>query len=58
MVPGSSHSSCTVEMANLNKPVDVAVIDEIQVRCHVPAALQTACCSGKHVTRHQAARPW
>ncbi|KAK9853646.1 hypothetical protein WJX84_009241 [Apatococcus fuscideae] len=31
LVPGSSHSSCTVEMANLNKPVDVAIIDEIQM---------------------------
>jgi hypothetical protein len=31
-VPGSSHVACTVEMANLGRQVDVAVIDEIQVR--------------------------
>lgn len=30
-VPDASHASCTVEMANLNKRYDVAVIDEIQV---------------------------
>lgn len=30
-VPGATHVSCTVEMANLNRRWDVAVIDEIQV---------------------------
>eukprot|EP00878_Enallax_costatus_P042989 GHUV01050529.1.p2 GENE.GHUV01050529.1~~GHUV01050529.1.p2 ORF type:complete len:108 (-),score=28.02 GHUV01050529.1:254-577(-) len=30
-VPGSSHVSCTAEMAALNTHADVAVIDEIQV---------------------------
>lgn len=30
-VPGSNHTSCTVEMANINTHFDVAVIDEIQV---------------------------
>lgn len=30
-VPGSSHVACTVEMTNLNKRVDVAVVDEIQM---------------------------
>ena len=27
----SSHSACTIEMANLTKEFDVAVIDEIQL---------------------------
>lgn len=30
-VPGSSHAACTVEMVDLNSPVDVAVLDEIQM---------------------------
>lgn len=30
-VPGATHLSCTVEMINLNKRVDIAVLDEIQV---------------------------
>jgi ATP-dependent RNA helicase SUPV3L1/SUV3 len=30
-VPFSSHISCTVEMVNLNREYDVAVIDEIQM---------------------------
>lgn len=31
-VPGSGHTSCTVEMANISSHFDVAVIDEIQVQ--------------------------
>uniref|UniRef100_H3H1H3 RNA helicase n=2 Tax=Phytophthora ramorum TaxID=164328 RepID=H3H1H3_PHYRM len=31
IVPYASHVSCTVEMANINRPWDVAVIDEIQL---------------------------
>ncbi|EGZ29385.1 hypothetical protein PHYSODRAFT_537681 [Phytophthora sojae] len=31
IVPYSTHVSCTVEMANINRPWDVAVIDEIQL---------------------------
>jgi len=31
MVPGAEHTACTVEMVGLNKRVDVAVIDEIQL---------------------------
>ncbi|KAE8875620.1 ATP-dependent RNA helicase [Phytophthora fragariae] len=31
IIPYSSHVSCTVEMANINRPWDVAVIDEIQL---------------------------
>lgn len=30
-VPGAAHTACTVEMANLNQRVDVAVLDEIQM---------------------------
>ena len=30
-VPGASHVSCTLEMANLNQEYDVVVIDEIQM---------------------------
>jgi len=30
-VPGAEHTSCTVEMVNTSRRVDVAVIDEIQV---------------------------
>eukprot|EP01138_Halocafeteria_seosinensis_P014853 gb/GECG01015163.1/.p1 GENE.gb/GECG01015163.1/~~gb/GECG01015163.1/.p1 ORF type:complete len:946 (+),score=110.03 gb/GECG01015163.1/:1-2838(+) len=30
-MPFSSHTACTVEMLNLNDPLDVAVIDEIQL---------------------------
>ncbi|CAI5962056.1 unnamed protein product [Closterium sp. NIES-64] len=29
--PSAHHTACTIEMANLSTPVDVAVIDEIQV---------------------------
>jgi hypothetical protein len=32
-VPFAEHTACTIEMTNLNKRVDVAVIDEIQVGC-------------------------
>lgn len=42
-VPGSSHVACTVEMANLGNQVDVAIIDEIQVRLLVYAAQPGAC---------------
>ncbi|EEY58821.1 ATP-dependent RNA helicase SUPV3L1, putative [Phytophthora infestans T30-4] len=31
LVPYSTHVSCTVEMANINRPWDVAVVDEIQL---------------------------
>ncbi|RLN53674.1 hypothetical protein BBJ28_00014817, partial [Nothophytophthora sp. Chile5] len=31
IVPYATHVSCTVEMANINRPWDVAVIDEIQL---------------------------
>uniref|UniRef100_M4BBS7 RNA helicase n=1 Tax=Hyaloperonospora arabidopsidis (strain Emoy2) TaxID=559515 RepID=M4BBS7_HYAAE len=31
IMPHSTHVSCTVEMANINRPWDVAVIDEIQL---------------------------
>ncbi|CAH0513263.1 unnamed protein product [Peronospora belbahrii] len=31
MIPYSTHVSCTVEMANITRPWDVAVIDEIQL---------------------------
>jgi coenzyme F420-reducing hydrogenase delta subunit len=34
LVEGAKHVSCTVEMTSLTEPVDVAVIDEIQVRCN------------------------
>ena len=30
-VPGAAHTSCTVEMVNINHRVDVAVLDEIQM---------------------------
>ena len=30
-VPFARHSACTIEMANLATPVEVAVVDEIQV---------------------------
>lgn len=30
-VPGATHTACTIEMANLTRRVDVAVIDEIQM---------------------------
>lgn len=30
-VPSATHTACTVEMCNLSSPVDVAVIDEIQL---------------------------
>lgn len=30
-IPGSSHISCTLEMVNINRDYDVAVIDEIQM---------------------------
>ncbi len=30
-VPGAAHTACTVEMVNMQRRVDVAVIDEIQM---------------------------
>ena len=30
-MPSAQHTACTIEMTNLTKRVDVAVIDEIQV---------------------------
>ena len=30
-VPGAEHTACTVEMVNMSRRVDVAVIDEIQL---------------------------
>ena len=33
-VPFASHTACTIEMTNLHRRVDVAVIDEIQVSLH------------------------
>ena len=32
-VAGAQHVACTVEMADLSQPVDVAVIDEVQLLC-------------------------
>ncbi|CAI5974556.1 unnamed protein product, partial [Closterium sp. NIES-65] len=43
-MPFAHHTACTIEMANLSTPVDVAVIDEIQ---EMPFAHHTAC-----TTRH------
>jgi hypothetical protein len=34
-VPGAGHLACTIEMADLGRHVDVAVIDEIQVCRHI-----------------------
>jgi ATP-dependent RNA helicase SUPV3L1/SUV3 len=31
MIPGSTHTSCTIEMVSTIKEYDVAVIDEIQM---------------------------
>ena len=33
-VPFANHTACTIEMTNLQRRVDVAVIDEIQVGLH------------------------
>lgn len=30
-VPGATHTSCTVEMVNINRDYDVVVMDEIQM---------------------------
>ena len=30
-MPGAEHTACTVEMVNMSRRVDVAVIDEIQM---------------------------
>lgn len=38
LLPSATHTSCTIEMLNTFKPVDVAVIDEIQ------ASRTMACC--------------
>jgi ATP-dependent RNA helicase SUPV3L1/SUV3 len=41
-VPGANHVSCTVEMANLSQPYEVAVIDEAQLigddKCEFPSS--------------------
>lgn len=31
MVPGAAHAACTVEMASVSRPVDCAVVDEVQM---------------------------
>ena len=31
---GAWHTSCTIEMAGINRPIDVAVVDEIQMLTH------------------------
>ena len=31
VLPSAQHTACTIEMTNLSKRVDVAIIDEIQV---------------------------
>jgi len=45
-VPGAEHYSCTIEMSNLKKRYDVAVIDEIQVRSRLrcPCLFIIICC--------------
>ena len=34
LIPGADHTACTVEMCALHVPVDVAVVDEIQLLAH------------------------
>lgn len=34
IVPGAEHTSCTIEMLDTANRVDVAVVDEVQVRTH------------------------
>lgn len=41
LVPGAMHTSCTIEMANLGRRVDVAVIDEIQVHTRATPTLSS-----------------
>ncbi len=41
VMPSAQHTACTIEMTNLLKRVDVAVIDEIQVRLAAPKHLTT-----------------
>ena len=31
MVEGASHAACTVEMASVSRPVECAVVDEVQM---------------------------
>lgn len=40
MLPGANHTSCTIEMLNTGRRVDVAVIDEIQVQIRAPLRSQ------------------
>lgn len=47
MVPFAEHTACTIEMANLQKRVDIAVIDEIQV-CSVVGLCGCDCPSSVH----------
>jgi len=58
-VPGAAHTSCTVEMVNMQRRVDVAVIDEIQMigdetrsvggraACAMPWPQQPSCWCGR-----------
>ena len=48
LVPGATHASCTIEMTNMLRRVDVAVVDEVQVRSPLPpsACNQLYACRG------------
>lgn len=55
-IPWAKHVSCTVETVDVEKPVDVAVIDEIQVSARVlqrlPAASTRRSAARRDNTRH------
>ena len=44
LVPGATHTSCTIEMTNMFRRVDVAVVDEVQVRNPGHPSLALAAC--------------
>ena len=42
-MPGATHTSCTIEMTNMFRRVDVAVVDEVQVQNPDPPAPCMGC---------------
>lgn len=42
-IPFAQHTACTIEMTNLQRRVDVAVVDEIQVAIHIVLGCHNLC---------------
>ena len=58
IIPAAQHTACTIEMTNLLKRVDVAVIDEIQVGSAAPAFFYAHCSDCPTMESWQLLRCW